>query len=93
MKPEARLRWLHPFFEDMAEEWNFNYYGQVLSGRYAGKVGGSCCTLGAQVAVAGLPGVQDDLAWLCRWRFKGLCCWLGHATLKAVHHGQHITAS
>ena len=40
MKPGARLRWLHPFFEDMAEEWKSSYYGNVLSGRYAGKVGG-----------------------------------------------------
>ena len=39
MKPGARLRWLHPFFEDMAEKWNPTYYGNVLSGRYAGKVG------------------------------------------------------
>ena len=40
VKPEARLRWLHPFFEDMAEEWKPTYYGNVLSGRYAAKVGG-----------------------------------------------------
>ena len=84
MKPGARLRWLHPFFEDMAEKWDSNYYGHVLSGCYAGKVGGSCCTLGARVAVSGLPGSHDDVAWLCRWHFKERCCWRRHATLRTV---------
>ena len=39
VEPVARLHWLHPAFEDMAEEWTPAYYGNVLSGRYAGKVG------------------------------------------------------